>query len=195
MSGKLYKLAAFNRGSAERWRTRARNNPKLRFGPASGSFRLQPPESGNRVLRFADFEIDVAQRELRRGGEIVHTEPQVFDLLLHLVRHRQRIVGKDELIETIWNGRIVSEAALSSRIRAVRKAIGDNGDDQRFIRTLHKRGFRFVAAVTDGPPSIVEPAQGEAEHGRGAMLPNRPMPRPGLARPRLRFCRSITLWR
>ncbi len=84
-------------------------------------------------FRFADFEIDVGQHELRRGGEVVHIEPQVFDLLLHLVRNRDRIVSKDELIETIWNGRIVSEAALSSRINAARKAIGDNGNDQ----TLH----------------------------------------------------------
>ena len=120
-------------------------------GAAAGSFRLHHRESGN-VLRFADFEIDVAQQELRRGGEVVHAEPQVFELLLHLVRHRERIVSKNELIETIWNGRIVSEAALSSRINAARKAIGDNGNDQMFIRTLHKRGFRFVGAVTDGRP-------------------------------------------
>ena len=119
---------------------------------------------GRRVaLRFANFEIDVAQQELRRGGEIVHMEPQVFDLLLHLVRNRERIVSKDELIETVWNGRIVSEAALSSRINAARKAIGDNGNDQLFIRTLHKRGFRFVGEVTDGSPSIVGPSAVEAE--------------------------------
>jgi DNA-binding winged helix-turn-helix (wHTH) protein len=80
------------------------------------------------VLRFADFELDVAQQELRRGGDIVHMEPQVFNLLLHLVRNRGRIVSKDELIETVWNGRIVSEAALSSRINAARKAIGDTGN-------------------------------------------------------------------
>jgi TolB-like protein len=114
-------------------------------------------------IRFAEFEIDAGQQELRRAGEVVHMEPQVFDLLLHLVRNRERIVSKDELIETIWNGRIVSEAALSSRINAVRKAIGDNGNAQIFIRTLHKRGFRFVGAVTDGSPSIVGPAEGVAE--------------------------------
>jgi TolB-like protein/Tfp pilus assembly protein PilF len=115
------------------------------------------------ALRFADFEIDVAQQEMRRGGEIVHMEPQVFDLLLHLVRNRGRIVSKDELIETVWNGRIVSEAALSSRINAARKAIGDNGNDQLFIRTLHKRGFRFVGEVNDGSPSIVGPGDAVAE--------------------------------
>jgi TolB-like protein len=120
------------------------------------------------VLRFADIEIDVARQELRRGGEVVHIEPQVFGLLLHLVRNRERIVSKDELIETVWNGRIVSEAALSSRINAARKAIGDSGNDQLFIRTLHKRGFRFVGKVSDGSPSIVGPSQvvveSEARH-------------------------------
>jgi TolB-like protein len=125
---------------------------------------------GGVAFRFADFEIDVAQQELRRSGEIVHMEPQVFDLLLHLVRNRGRIVSKDELIETVWNGRIVSEAALSSRINAARKAIGDNGNDQLFIRTLHKRGFRFVGEVSDGSPSIVGPegAVVESEARRGA---------------------------
>ena len=94
--------------------------------------------------RFAEFEIDLSQQELRRLGEPVHIEPQVFDLIVHLVRNNDRIVSKDELFETIWNGRIVSEATLSSRINAARRALGDNGNDQAFIWTLHKRGFRFV---------------------------------------------------
>lgn len=97
--------------------------------------------------RFAEFEIDLSQQELRRLGESVHIEPQVFDLIVHLVRNHDRIVSKDELIETIWNGRIISEAALSSRINGARRALGDNGTDQVFIRTLHKRGFRFVGDV------------------------------------------------
>jgi len=97
--------------------------------------------------RFAEFEIDLSQHELRRLGESVHIEPQVFDLIVHLVRNHDRIVSKDELIDTIWNGRIVSEAALSSRINGARRALGDNGTDQAFIRTLHKRGFRFVGNV------------------------------------------------
>ena len=97
--------------------------------------------------RFAEFEIDLSRRELRRLGESVHIEPQVFDLIVHLVRNHDRIVSKDELIETIWNGRIISEAALSSRINGARRALGDNGTDQAFIRTLHKRGFRFVGDV------------------------------------------------
>jgi len=81
----------------------------------------------------------------------VHIEPQVFDLLSLLVRHHDRIVGKDEILDTIWGGRIVSEAALSSRINAARKAVGDNGNEQIFIRTIHKRGFRFVGKVKEIP--------------------------------------------
>jgi TolB-like protein/DNA-binding winged helix-turn-helix (wHTH) protein/Flp pilus assembly protein TadD len=110
--------------------------------------------------RFAEYEIDLGQHELRRLGEAVHIEPQVFDLIVHLVRNHDRIVSKDELIETVWNGRIISEAALSSRINGARRALGDNGNDQLFIRTLHKRGFRFVGDVQaiDAPKADVETA-------------------------------------
>src|SRR5215467_10057392 len=101
-------------------------------------------------FRFADFEIDVARHELRRAGMIVHVEPQVFDLLVHLIRNRDRIVSKDELFDSIWQGRIVSEATISSRISAARRALGDSGNDQSFIRTLYKRGFRFVGEVDEG---------------------------------------------
>jgi adenylate cyclase len=104
-------------------------------------------------FRFADFEIDLARQELRRAGAIVHVEPQVFDLLVHLIRNRDRIVSKDELFDAIWEGRIVSEATLSSRISAARRALGDSGNDQSFIRTLHKRGFRFVGDV-EGDSSV-----------------------------------------
>jgi adenylate cyclase len=104
-------------------------------------------------FRFAYFEIDLARQELRRAGAIVHVEPQVFDLLVHLIRNRDRIVSKDELFDAIWEGRIVSEATLSSRISAARRALGDSGNDQSFIRTLHKRGFRFVGDV-EGDSSV-----------------------------------------
>ncbi len=99
--------------------------------------------------RFAQFELDPGRLELRGVSESVHIEPQVFDLIVHLVRNRDRIVSKDELIDTIWNGRVISEAALSSRINGARRALGDNGNDQNFIKTLHKRGFRFVADVQE----------------------------------------------
>src|SRR6476620_10823313 len=97
--------------------------------------------------RFSDFEIDISQHELRHRALSVHTEPQVFDLIVHLVRNHDRVVSKDELIETVWNGRIISEAAFSSRINCARRVLGDNGTDQLFIRTLHRRGFRFVGDV------------------------------------------------
>ena len=108
-------------------------------------------------LQFGDFALDLDRQELRRGESPVHVEPQVFDLLAHLVRNRDRVVSKDELIETIWGGRIISEAALSSRINAARRAVGDSGEEQALIRTMHKRGFRFVAdvvvpAVAQGAP-------------------------------------------
>ncbi|MGH6750783.1 MAG: winged helix-turn-helix domain-containing tetratricopeptide repeat protein [Bradyrhizobium sp.] len=97
--------------------------------------------------RLSDFEIDLSQQELRRAGVSVHIEPQVFDLIVHLVRNHDRVVSKDELIDTIWNGRAISEAAFSSRINGARRVLGDNGTDQLFIRTLHRRGFRFVGDV------------------------------------------------
>ncbi|HEX2726705.1 MAG TPA: winged helix-turn-helix domain-containing protein [Beijerinckiaceae bacterium] len=99
------------------------------------------------TLAFAECELDPARQELRRAGEVVHVEPQVFRLLLLLIENRDRIVSKDEILDAVWDGRIVSEAALSSRINAVRRAIGDNGNDQTLVRTLHKRGFRFVGEV------------------------------------------------
>jgi TolB-like protein/DNA-binding winged helix-turn-helix (wHTH) protein len=123
--------------------------------------------------RFAEFEIDLSQQELRRQGEFVHIEPQVFDLIVHLVRNHDRIVSKDELIDTVWNGRIISEAALSSRINGARRALGDNGNDQTMIRTLHKRGFRFVGDVqivnsTDAEAAKLAPDSENVATGKNA---------------------------
>jgi TolB-like protein/tetratricopeptide (TPR) repeat protein len=112
-------------------------------------------------FRFADFEIDIARHELRQSGTVVHIEPQVFDLLVHLIRNRDRIVGKDELFDVIWEGRIVSEATLSSRISAARRALRDSGNDQSLIRTVFKRGFRFVGDVDEessAPSAAIERA-------------------------------------
>jgi TolB-like protein len=103
---------------------------------------------GTLTFRFGVFEMDVARRELQRAGAIVHLEPQVFDLIVHLIQNRDRIVSKDELMETIWHGRIVSEAALSSRVSSARRALGDSGDDQSLIRTRQKCGFRFVGELS-----------------------------------------------
>src|SRR5712691_9564665 len=112
-------------------------------------------------FRFGEFEIDLGQQELRRNGQPVRIEPQVFDLLAYLVRNRERIVSKDELIEAVWQGRIISDAALSSCVSAARRAIGDTGEDKRFIRTAPKRGFRFVGLVDDD----ASPKAGPAEDG------------------------------
>jgi adenylate cyclase len=137
-------------------------------------------------FRFSDFEVDIARRELRRAGAIVHTEPQVFDLLVHLIQNRDRIVHKNELIDVIWRGRIVSETALSSRINAARRALGDNGNDQGLIRTVHKRGFRFVGDVDDGSCApaatavdTVPSGQGAAHGAANSMPTGEPLPLPG----------------
>jgi len=96
---------------------------------------------------FADHTLDTDRRELRRGREHVAVEPQVFDLLTYLVENRDRVVSKDDLIASVWRGRITSDATLSSRIYAARKAVGDSGDHQKLIRTVARRGLRFVGDV------------------------------------------------
>lgn len=101
------------------------------------------------VLVFEGHFLDLERRELRRDGALITLEPQVFDLLVYLVLRRDRVVGKDELFEAIWSGRIVSDSALSTRINAVRRAIGDDGASQRLIRTFRRKGFRFVGQVKD----------------------------------------------
>ncbi len=111
-------------------------------------------------LLFGNYAIDAARRELWHGAEAVQVEPQVFDLLLYLIRNRDRVVSKDELLSTIWHGRIVSESTLSSRINAARHAIGDSGEQQSLIRTIARRGIRFVGAVREesSEPSEVDSA-------------------------------------
>ena len=103
---------------------------------------------------FENQLLDLDRRELRRGAERVTLEPQVFDLLVYLVQNRDHVVGKDDLIEGVWGGRIVSDSTLSSRITAVRKAIGDSGDEQRLIRTVPRKGVRFVGVVQEVPRSV-----------------------------------------
>jgi TolB-like protein/tetratricopeptide (TPR) repeat protein len=98
---------------------------------------------------FGDHVLNVDRRELRRGTEMIAVEPQVFDLLVYLVQNRDRVVSKDDLIARVWGGRIVSESTLTSHIHAARKAVGDSGEAQRLIRTLPRRGFRFVSHVQE----------------------------------------------
>jgi len=100
------------------------------------------------LFLFEDFALDSERRELRAGGATIPVEPQVFDVLVHLVENRDRVVSKDDLIASVWNGRIVSDSTLDSRINAVRKAVGDSGGQQRLVRTMSRKGFRFVGAVT-----------------------------------------------
>jgi pimeloyl-ACP methyl ester carboxylesterase/DNA-binding winged helix-turn-helix (wHTH) protein len=125
------------------------------------------------IVGFGDCQLDVKRRELRLGSNPVHVEPQVFDLLAHLIAKRDRVVTMDEILEAVWHGRIVSEATLSSRINAVRQAIGDTGKTQAMIRTVARRGFRFVGEVRslsdDGasspdagqPPTPADPGAGQ----------------------------------
>ncbi len=104
---------------------------------------------------FGAHTLDTSRRELCRHGEPIAVEPQVFDLLIYLIEHRDRVVSKDDLIGAVWGGRIVSESTLTSRINAARKAIGDSGDRQELIRTLARKGLRFVgeARSTDVEPA------------------------------------------
>ena len=101
------------------------------------------------TFTFGNCEIDSDQLELRRDGVPIHVEPQVFDVLVYLVRHRERVVSKDELMQAVWDGRVVSDDALTSRISAARRAIGDTGGRQQLIRTVPRRGFRFVGELRE----------------------------------------------
>ena len=100
-------------------------------------------------FHFENHALDIERRELRRGSELIAMEPQVFDLLTYLLQNRDRVVTKDDMIAAVWSGRIVSESTLTSRINAVRKAVGDSGDEQRLIRTIARKGIRFVGEVSE----------------------------------------------
>lgn len=119
------------------------------------------------IYSFGPFALDLAKAELRKDGRACPVEPQVFTLLAFLVEHRERLVSKDELLEKVWERRVVSESALSSRIKSARKVLGDDGKAQRYIKTIHGQGFRFVAkvqATRDKP--LVSIAAEPASHGR-----------------------------
>ncbi|HWV53242.1 MAG TPA: winged helix-turn-helix domain-containing protein [Pseudorhodoplanes sp.] len=120
---------------------------------------------------FSNCALDLDRRELTRAAEPVAVGPQVFDLLAYLVRNRDRVVSKDDLLDSIWGGRIVSESTLTSHINAVRKAIGDSGEEQRLIRTVPRKGFRFVGDVTE-----TSAADSEGGSGTEASRANEPVP-------------------
>ena len=129
------------------------------------------------LYSFEKFLLDTGTRELRRDRELLSVEPKVFDLLSYLIANRERVVSKDDLIASVWNGRIVSDAALTTCLNAARTAIGDSGEDQRLIKTLPRKGFRFVGAVSEGDrpsgPAIVSDSHVEASKPALA-LPDRP---------------------
>src|ERR1700730_17520109 len=130
------------------------------------------------IISFGDdYELDVERRELRHAQMPIHVEPQVFDLLVYLVQNRDRVVRKDDVIASVWAGRIVSDSTLASRINAARKAVGDSGDDQKLIRTIARKGVRFVGAVDaqsngDAPAAQLDQTP---DPSRSALpLPDRP---------------------
>jgi TolB-like protein len=121
---------------------------------------------------FNDCVLDIERRELMRGAAPVPIGPQVFDLLVYLVRNRDRVVSKDDIFDTVWAGRTVSESTLSSHINAVRKAIGDSGEEQHLVRTVPRKGFRFVGEVTadTNAPAVDDPMAPEP----APLLPDKP---------------------
>ena len=133
-------------------------------------------------MRFllGDCLLDLDRRELTLGAKAIAVGPQVFDLLAYLVQNRERVVSKDALLNAVWAGRIVSESTLASHINAVRRAIGDSGEDRRLIRTVPRKGFRFVGEVreaqsSDGLRSLEpNPDNGDEISEPALPLPDRP---------------------
>jgi DNA-binding winged helix-turn-helix (wHTH) protein len=142
----------------------------------------------DRQLRyfFEEYAFDTDRRELHRGADLVSITPQVFDLLHYLIRNRERVVSKDDLISAIWNGRIVSDAVLATRLNAARAAIGDGGDKQHLIKTLPRKGFRFVGAVHEGQRPATSSTSSAAQNDDKAQRPLSPLIFPSLC------CLSLT---
>ncbi|MCE8508581.1 winged helix-turn-helix domain-containing protein [Ruegeria pomeroyi] len=147
---------------------------------------------------FSDCVLDARRHVLLRGGAPVALEPQVFDLLHLLMRNPGRLVSRDESLAEVWNGRIVSESAISARIAAARKAVGDDGKAQRIIRTIARRGLKFVAEVTaDTPLSLPRPAPWCSASGTHARRRGSRWPMPS-SEPAHRWCAAATtppIWR
>jgi TolB-like protein len=136
----------------------------------------------NMQFLFSDQMLDTDRRELCRGSHRVAIEPQVFDVLVYLMENRDHVVSKDDLIAAVWDGRIVSESTLTSRINAARKAIGDSGRDQKLIRTIARKGFRFVGTLrsqpAESPDDTDHPANEISEPSRPMLSP---LDRPAIA--------------
>jgi TolB-like protein/Flp pilus assembly protein TadD len=123
---------------------------------------------------FEDHVLDIDRRELRRGAQQIAVGPQVFDLLVYLVQNRERVVTKDDLLDAIWSGRFVSESNLTTRINAARKAIGDTGEEQRLIRTVPRKGFRFVGVVTCEAENVKDVPGSTVTTPKALPLPDKP---------------------
>ena len=151
------------------------------------------------IYEFGLYKLDADRLELWRGDHPVAVEPQVFSLLLCLIENREHVVSKDQLIEQVWNSRIVCDATLSSRINAARHAVGDDGKAQAVIRTISRRGFRFVTEVsenaaahgtaselmrTGAAPATWRTARRQTDAGRPAISQHQPRRRAGLLRRR-----------
>src|SRR4029450_3030829 len=131
-----------------------------------------PRRNGSLRYLFEEYAFDTDRRELHRGTVAGSITPQVFDLLDYFIRSGARVVSKDDLIKAIWNGRSVSDAALTTRLNAARGAIGDSGEEQRFIKTLPRKGFRFVGQVREAR-EVAGPNPGDAPENALA-LPDKP---------------------
>jgi len=127
---------------------------------------------------FEDYALDPDRRELTRHAKAVAIGPKVFDLLLYLIQNREHVVSKDDVLGAVWSGRIVSESTLTSHVNAVRKAVDDNGEEQRLIRTVARKGFRFVGEVReasdDRASRSVGAAKADAASAPGLVLPDSP---------------------
>src|SRR5262245_18116204 len=133
------------------------------------------------IYRFDNYSLDVDRQELRCGAELVPVEPKVLDLLQYLIRNRERVVSKDDIIANVWHGRIISESTLTSRIAATRRAIDDSGQQQRWIRTIARKGLRFVAEVSEesaepGAAPTPETASTGQSNSKQETLPPTPNP-------------------
>ena len=135
------------------------------------------------IYRFGHFELDLARVELRAGGQACPVEPQVFALLALLVENRERLVSRDEIIEKVWDGRVVSDAAVASRVKSARQALGDDGKAQRFIRTIHRQGLRFVADVQAAHDPVSMPVADRATPATGPTTGASPPPVEQATRP------------
>jgi TolB-like protein len=126
------------------------------------------------LFLFDKFSLDTGRRELRGPSGLISLEPQVFDLLTYLIRNRDHVVSKDDILAAVWDGRVVSESALTTRINATRNAIGDSGGAQRLIKTLPRKGLRFVGAVREVQEHRVATAPVPTESSNAVALPDRP---------------------